>query len=115
MQARRRMIKATARQPPEISIGFATGTVVTGCMSSDKRLTYTVLGYHVNLASRLCGIAQQGEIIAAPATVEATGTDISSTTLHPCSSGASRSPCSRITPRPAPAHQPTGCVQAFCR
>lgn len=83
MQARRRVMNATARHPLEIGIGLATGTVVAGCMGSDKRLSYTVLGHHVNLASRLCGIAQAGEIIADPATIETTGTEVSSTPLPP--------------------------------
>jgi class 3 adenylate cyclase len=71
MQTRRREMNVTARHPLEIGIGLSTGTVVAGCMGSDKRLSYTVLGHHVNLASRLCSIAQAGEVIADPATVEA--------------------------------------------
>lgn len=34
--------------------------VVAGCMGSDQQLSYTVLGHRVNLASRLCSIAQAG-------------------------------------------------------
>jgi class 3 adenylate cyclase len=71
MQTRRREMNVTARHPLEIGIGLSTGTVVAGCMGSDKSLSYTVLGHHVNLASRLCSIAQAGEVIADPATVEA--------------------------------------------
>ena len=54
---------AGARHPIEVGIGIATGSVVAGCMGSDQRLSYTVLGHSVNLASRLCGIAAKGEII----------------------------------------------------
>jgi len=83
MQARRHEMNATARHPLEVGIGLATGTVVAGCMGSDKRLSYTVLGHFVNLASRLCSIAQAGEIIADAATVEALEGSIVTTPLPP--------------------------------
>jgi class 3 adenylate cyclase len=71
MRARRREINRHARQPLEIGIGLATGTVVAGCMGSDRRLNYTVLGSQVNLAARLCSIAQAGEILADASTATA--------------------------------------------
>lgn len=83
MQVRRHELNATAKHPLETGIGLATGMVVAGCMGSDRRLNYTVLGHHVNLASRLCSIAQPGEIIADPATVEVLNGSITSHPLPP--------------------------------
>lgn len=59
----RRHLNQTSKHSMEVGIGLATGHVVAGCMGSDQRLSYTVLGHRVNLASRLCSIAQAGEIV----------------------------------------------------
>jgi class 3 adenylate cyclase len=59
----RRHLNQTSKHSMEVGIGVATGSVVAGCMGSDQRLSYTVLGHRVNLASRLCSIAQAGQIV----------------------------------------------------
>jgi len=52
------------REPSiEIGIGVAHGVMVAGCMGSEDRLNYTVLGERVNLAARLCAQASPMEIV----------------------------------------------------
>ena len=56
IQARRAANDASS-SPIQIGIGCAFGNVVAGCMGSEQRLDYTVLGAVVNLAARLCSMA----------------------------------------------------------
>lgn len=46
-----------------IGIGINTGSMVMGAMGCVDRMDYTVIGDSVNLGARLCGVAQEGEII----------------------------------------------------
>lgn len=49
--------------PVEFRIGVNTGEMLAGNMGSKDRMEYTVVGDAVNLASRLSGLAEVGEII----------------------------------------------------
>jgi class 3 adenylate cyclase len=57
MVAARARANAGASRSIEIGVGCAFGPVVAGCMVSERRLDYTVLGARVNLAARLCSKA----------------------------------------------------------
>lgn len=71
MIAVRERLNAELEQPIKIGIGVATGEVVAGCMGSTDRLNYTVVGARVNLASRLCGVAESMEAVIDDATLNA--------------------------------------------
>jgi len=51
-----------------LGIGVATGETVVGAYGTRNRMEYTALGHVVNLASRLCGAAEAGEILTTPFT-----------------------------------------------
>lgn len=53
----------------DVGIGVATGEAVAGCMGSEDRLNYTVLGRTVNLAARLCSKAGINEVVVDEATL----------------------------------------------
>jgi len=76
MVARCRDMNAERDPPIEIGIGIAHGEMVAGCMGSEDRLNYTVLGDRVNLAARLCSQAKAMEIVVDEAVRDITGLDL---------------------------------------
>ncbi len=75
MQAKNKELNEGRSQrgfPPfEIGIGINTGEVFTGYVGSPERLDYSVIGDHVNIAARLCSVAEPGQIIIGEQTYDA--------------------------------------------
>jgi class 3 adenylate cyclase/CheY-like chemotaxis protein len=75
MQARQKELNeeaGTRGVPPlGMGIGVNTGTVMAGTMGGGGRLQYTVIGDAVNVAARIQGEAEAGEVLATAATVAA--------------------------------------------
>lgn len=53
-------------QPPPIGLGIHTGPLLRGDLGGEVMREYTVLGTTVNVAARLCGVAQALEVIVSP-------------------------------------------------
>lgn len=62
-----------AGQPLEVGVGINTGPAVVGAIGAARRLDYTAIGATVNLAARLCGIAQTGQVLVTSDTLMRAG------------------------------------------
>jgi adenylate cyclase len=67
----------------KIGIGINTGTVVTGAIGSSRALQYTAIGDAVNTTSRLCSVAQPGQVILSEATFQKVQSEIAAVPLPP--------------------------------
>jgi adenylate cyclase len=71
-----RPVVARASSPEHhlgIGVGVASGPVTVGIIGSSGRYEYTAVGPAVNLASRLCEQAADGEVLVAATTIERCG------------------------------------------
>jgi adenylate cyclase len=77
MQASLAMLNARWREEgrPEwhIGIGIHQGDAFVGNIGSPRRLEFTLIGDTVNVASRLCGLAQADELLVSESIVECVG------------------------------------------
>jgi adenylate cyclase len=65
-----------AGRPLELGIGVHTGNAVLGSIGSKRRLDYTAIGSTVNMASRLCSLAQAGEVLTLQDTLQLAGPQV---------------------------------------
>jgi len=66
MKTHRRLMKQWSElgwESAPIGIGIDTGLTIVGNFGSERRHEYTAISHHVNLASRLCGVAEGDQIL----------------------------------------------------
>ncbi|MBW2523539.1 MAG: GAF domain-containing protein [Deltaproteobacteria bacterium] len=73
MQVAMRELTSSGRLPPglAIHIGVNTGIVAAGNIGSEHYLQYATIGDATNVASRICGVATDGQIVIDRLTAEA--------------------------------------------
>jgi class 3 adenylate cyclase len=75
----------THHLPVQVGIGINTGYVMAGCLGSQQRMDYTVLGDTVNIAARFESLAKPGQILIGPETYSAVSEQVKCRAIGPLS------------------------------
>ena len=82
-QELQKRLKDEGKELPPIGIGVSTGEVIAGEFGTPIRTDFTAMGRVMNLASRLCDIANPQQIVISPITKETLGDMATVKTLDP--------------------------------
>jgi adenylate cyclase len=82
MVERAQLIRVNGR-PLEVGVGINTGLAVVGAIGAQKRLDYTAIGSTVNLAARLCSLAESGQVLVTASTLQHAGPGVVSEAGEP--------------------------------
>jgi adenylate cyclase len=74
---------AAGERTISVGIGLNSGEAVMGNMGSEEHMDYTVIGDSINVAARLCGVAQPGQVLVSKTIAEVLGEQASWKELPP--------------------------------